>query len=75
MSIEERYAFRRSVIVGKKKTNVGLAKEAGCSREYLYMVLTDQRKGYRVRRIVAEECGVAVEFLFPDTPPSQRKAA
>lgn len=75
MSQKERYAFRRSVMVGKTVTNASIARKAKCSREFVYQVLTDQKKGYRIRNLVAAECGVAVEYLFPDTPPSQRKAA
>lgn len=75
MSQQERYRFRRSVMVGKGVSNASIARKGNVSREYVFMVLTDQRKGYRIRQIVAAECGVPVEALFPDTPPAQRRAA
>jgi len=75
MTQQERYRYRRSVMVGKGVSNASIARIGKVSREYVFMVLTDQRKGYRIRQIVAAECGVPVETLFPDTPSSQRHAA
>lgn len=75
MTQQERYRYIRSELVRRGITNESIRKEAGVSREYLFMVLSGQRKGYRIRLIVAEKCGVPVEDLWPDTPDHHRRAA
>lgn len=75
MSSKERYRMIRSVMVGKGLTNKAIAEEAECSREYLFMVLKGDRKGYRVRQLVAQKCEVPVQMFWPDTPSQYLEAA
>jgi len=75
MSAQERYRFIRSEMVRNGITNVAITKEAQVSREYLHMVMSGVRKGYRVRQIVADKCGIPIETFWPDTPPEYRRAA
>lgn len=75
MSAQERYRFIRSVMVRKGVTNKSISDAAEVSREYVFMVLAGQRKGYRVRLLVAQKCEVPVLQLFPDTPPQYLEAA
>lgn len=75
MSAQERYRYIRSVMVRNGITNKLISDEASVSREYVFMVLSGQRKGYRVRLLVAEKCAVPVLQLFPDTPPQYLEAA
>lgn len=75
MSYEERYRFVRSELVRRGITNESIRKEAGVSVPYLFWVMRGERKGYRVRRIIAARLDVPVEYLWPDTPVEQRRAA
>lgn len=75
MCYEERYRFVRSELVRRGITNESVRKEAGVSTPYLYWVMRGERKGYRVRRVIAARCGLPVEFLWPDTPVQHRLAA
>lgn len=75
MSAKERYRYIRQLYVGKDTTNAEVARLAKVSRQRLYKVMLGIDRGYRIRRIIAEVVDVPVETLFPDTPPSQRKAA
>ncbi len=45
MSAQERYRLIRSEMVLRGITNKSIADEAGVSREYVFMVLSGQRKG------------------------------
>src|SRR6266702_4390405 len=74
MSAQERYRLIRSEMVLRGITNKSIADEAGVSREYVFMVLSGQRKGYRVRLIVAQKCQIPVQTFFPDTPPQYLEA-
>lgn len=75
MSSQERYRYIRSEMVRRGITNKSIADEAEVSREYVFMVLSGQRKGYRIRLIVAEKCQIPVQTFFPDTPPQYLEAA
>lgn len=75
MTQQEHYRYIRSEMVRRGITNAAISKEADVSREYVFMVLSGQRKGYRVRLLVAEKCGVPVETFWPDTPKEHRRAA
>lgn len=75
MSALERYRFIRSEMVRNGITNASVSREAKVSREYLFKVMSSQTKGYRVRLILAKNCGVPVEKFFPDTPIQYRRAA
>jgi transcriptional regulator with XRE-family HTH domain len=75
MTVKERYRYIRSLMVLNNVTNAEIAEEAKVSREYVYYVMSGQRTGYRLRRVIAEKCGVQVEAIFPDTPEQQRRAA
>lgn len=75
MSAEERYRFIRSKMILKGVTNKAIADAAEVSREYVFMVLKGDRKGYRVRLLVADKCQIPVQALFPDTPEQYRRAA
>jgi lambda repressor-like predicted transcriptional regulator len=75
MSQKERYRFIRSEMVRRGITNKLIADEAEVSREYVFMVLNSERKGYRVRLIVAKKCDLPVQTLWPDTPSQYREAA
>ena len=44
------------------------------SDTYVTYVITGRRKGYRIRRAIAEECGVPYADLWPDEN-DQRRAA
>lgn len=75
MSSQERYRFIRSEMVRRGITNKSISDEAAVSREYLFMVLKGERKGYRVRLLVAQKCEVPVNYFFPDTPAEYLEAA
>ena len=75
MSAQERYRFIRSKMILQGVTNKAIADAAAVSREYVFMVLKGERKGYRVRLLVAEKCHLPVQSLFPDTPDQYRRAA
>ena len=75
MSAKERYRLIRSEMVRNGVTNASISREAKCSREYLFKVMSSQCKGYRVRQLVAEKCGVPIEHFWPDTPIEFRRAA
>ena len=75
MSAQERYRFIRSELVRRGITNKSISDEADVSREYVFMVLSGQRKGYRVRLLVAQKCQIPVETFWPDTPIQYREAA
>lgn len=75
MSQKERYRFIRSEMVRRGITNKSIADEADVSREYVFMVLNSDRKGYRVRLLVAQKCQLPVQKLWPDTPAQYREAA
>lgn len=42
---------------------------------YVTYVVTGRRKGYRIRRIIAAECGVPYEELWTDENDSELEAA
>ena len=71
MTQKERYRYIRSLMVRQGVTNVEVAKEANVSREYVYFVMTGQRTGYRIRRVLAEMIGLDVTDIWPE----QRRAA
>jgi lambda repressor-like predicted transcriptional regulator len=75
MSAKERYRFIRSEMVRRGITNADISRAAEVSREYVFMVMSSQCKGYRVRQILSAKCGVPVEYLWPDTPVEYRRAA
>ena len=75
MSAQERYRFIRSEMVRRGVTNKLIADKAEVSRERVFHVMSGQGKGYRIRRIIAQECQVPVEYFFPDTPIQYREAA
>lgn len=75
MSAEERYRFIRSKMILNGITNKAIADAAAVSREYVFMVLRGDRKGYRVRLLVAQKCQLPVQALFPDTPVQYLEAA
>lgn len=75
MSAKERYRLIRSEMVRRGITNKEIADAGSVSREYVFMVLSGQRKGYRVRLLVAQKCELPVQDLWPDTPPQYREAA
>lgn len=75
MSAQERYRFIRSEMVRRGVTNAAISREASVSREYVFMVMSGQRKGYRVRQLVAQKCGIPIETFWPDTPTEYRRAA
>lgn len=75
MSAEERYRLIRSVMVRSGVKNIEISKLAGTSKQRVHDVMMSTAKGYRIRRIIAAECGVDVEYLWPDTPFNQRRAA
>lgn len=60
MSKQERYRFIRSEMVRRGITNKSISDEAEVSREYVFMVLNGDRKGYRVRLLVAQKCQLPV---------------
>lgn len=70
-----RYRFVRSVMVRCGVKNIEISKLAGTSKQRVHDVMMSVAKGYRIRRIIAEQCGVEVEQLWPDTPESQRRSA
>lgn len=75
MSQKERYRYIRSEMVRRGITNKLIADEASVSREYVFMVLNSDRKGYRVRLLVAQKCQLPVQTLWPDTPSQYLEAA
>jgi lambda repressor-like predicted transcriptional regulator len=75
MSAEERYRFIRSEMVRKGVSNVSISRAAQVSKQRVHDVLKSVRKGYRIRQVVAEKCGLPVEYLWPDTPEEFRHAA
>lgn len=75
MSQKERYRFIRSEMVRRGITNKLISDEASVSREYVFMVLNGDRKGYRVRLLVAQKCQLPVQTLWPDTPAQYQEAA
>ena len=75
MSAKERYLYIRSVMVRSGVTNAAISREADVSREYVFMVMSSQRKGYRVRQLIAQRCSKPIEDLWPDTPEEYRTAA
>ena len=42
---------------------------------YVTFVITGRRKGYRIRRRIAAECGVDYKELWPDDDPEWPEAA
>lgn len=65
----------RALMSANRVTNAAIAREEKVSREYVSFVVTGQRTGYRIRRAIAKRCHVPVEYLWPDTPFNQRRAA
>lgn len=65
----------RALMSANKVTNVAIAEEESVCREYVSYVINGERKGYRIRRAIARKCHVPVEYLWPDTPVNQRRAA
>lgn len=66
MITEAQYRKIRSAMMLKGVTNIGIAEREHVTDNYVTYVLTGRRKGYRIRRAIAEECGVAYEALWPD---------
>lgn len=75
MSSEEFYSFVRGELVKRRITNAALAKAAGVSRQRLYKVLSNQEKGFRIRLVTAEVCGLPVQYFWPDMPSQYLEAA
>lgn len=75
MSSEEFYSFVRGELVKRRITNAALAKAAGVSRQRLYKVLSNQEKGFRIRLVTAEACGLPVQYFWPDMPSQYLEAA
>jgi lambda repressor-like predicted transcriptional regulator len=71
MTQKERYRYIRSLMVREGITNAEIAERAKCRREYVYLVMTEQRKGYRIRRVIAEAVGLKENDIWPE----QRRAA
>jgi lambda repressor-like predicted transcriptional regulator len=43
-----------------------IAKREDVTEGYVTYVITGRRKGYRIRKAIAEECGVPYGELWPD---------
>lgn len=71
----------RGTMISKGVTNAAIcdyAKEKGkpITDNYVTYVVTGRRKGYRVRQLIAEKCGVPYSYLWPDEDdPHIRSAA
>jgi lambda repressor-like predicted transcriptional regulator len=77
LTIAERiYRNADSAMARAGLTNKEIAKIAGCSATQVSYVKTSRRKGYRVRQIIADECGVPYsEIWIDETDSSLPKAA
>lgn len=56
----------RSVMALADVTNVKVAQKAKVTHIYVSNVINGQRVGRRIRKTIAEMCGVAYEELWPD---------
>lgn len=72
---QERYRFIRSEMMLAGITNEMIADKEQVTPIYVTYVITERRKGYRIRRAIAAACNKAVADLWPDTPPEHREAA
>jgi lambda repressor-like predicted transcriptional regulator len=66
MTAKERMRHVRSVMVRNGITNKRAAQEAGVSLIMIYYVLSGQRRGRRIRNVIANLCNVPVTELWPD---------
>jgi lambda repressor-like predicted transcriptional regulator len=72
---QERMRNIRAEMVRVGVTNAQIARSAQVVPNYVYFVISGKRKGYRIRRAIAEAVNQPVEQLWPDTPLEQRTAA
>jgi lambda repressor-like predicted transcriptional regulator len=75
MTTSQAYRDRRAALIRAGISNKQVAVTAQVSTVYVWQTLTGERTGYRIRRVIADLCGVDVTALWPDTPPQYRRAA
>ena len=77
MTASEQNTFRRirGAMVAAGVTNAQVARDEKVTPQYVHLVLTQQRTGYRIRLAIAHAVGMPVEELWPNTPPEYRCAA
>jgi uncharacterized protein YggE len=75
MTKEERFREVKAAMARAGIKNVDIALKEDVTPNYVYLVLSEQRTGYRIRRAIAREVGHPVEYFWPDTPLEYRRAA
>jgi len=75
MSNLERFRLIRSYMSRNGLTYDAICDEAKVSRQRVYDVFKGNAKGYRIRRVFTNLCGIQVQEIWPDTPPQYLEAA
>jgi|GEM_PF-1474383 len=75
MSDQERFRLIRSEMVRNGLTYKSICDVAKVSRQRVTDVFKGRVKGYRIRLVFVELCGLPIEKIWPDTPPQYRRAA
>jgi len=75
MTSTPQYRKIRSTMMLHGVTNQQIAAQENVTESYVTFVITGRRVGRRIRRAIAQACGVAVSELWPDDEPGLQCAA
>lgn len=65
----------RAIMSAHTVTNRRIAEEQKVTEVYVSNVINGKRVGHRIRKAIADACGVPVSYIWPDDESELPKAA
>ena len=56
----------RIALIRSKATQAGIAKELGTTKTAVYLIIEGRSTSDRIRRKIAERCGIDIARIWPD---------